>query len=59
MVAEGASKGILVTTSYYGSDSREFVKDKPISLIDGANLVYMFQEFGHSVKIELQKKSKI
>lgn len=55
MVAEGASKGILVTTSYYGSDSREFVKDKPISLIDGSNLVYMFQEFGHNVKIELQR----
>jgi restriction system protein len=27
MIAEGAVKGILVTTSYYGNDSREFAKD--------------------------------
>jgi len=45
MINEGAVKGILVTTSYYGSDSREFVKDKPITLIDGSNLVYMLQEY--------------
>ncbi len=54
MIHEGAVKGILVTTSYYGSDSREFVKDKPISLIDGANLAYLFQQHGYNVKIELQ-----
>lgn len=56
MINEGAVKGILVTTSYYGNDSREFVKDKPISLIDGANLVHLFQEHGHNVRIELNKK---
>ena len=57
MINEGATKGILVTTSYYGNDSREFAKDKPIALIDGANLVYLFQEHGHNVTIELQQKS--
>jgi len=55
MINEGAVKGILVTTSYYGNDSREFVKDKPITLIDGANLVYMFQQHGYNVSIELQQ----
>ncbi len=55
MIAEGAVKGILVTTSYYGSDSREFAKDKPITLIDGANLVHMFQKHGYDVRIELQR----
>src|SRR5262249_25898800 len=30
MISEGATKGILVTTSHYGRDSREFAKDKPI-----------------------------
>lgn len=54
MINEGAVKGILVTTSYFGNDSREFVKDKPITLIDGANLIHMFQEHGYNVKIELQ-----
>jgi restriction system protein len=57
MVSEGASKGILVTTSYYGNDSREFAKNKPITLIDGANLVYMFQEYGHKVHISLKNKT--
>lgn len=53
MINEGAAKGILVTTSYYGNDSREFAKDKPISLIDGQNLIYMFSEYGYKVRIEL------
>ena len=56
MINEGAAKGILVTTSYFGSDSREFVKDKPISLIDGSNLIYMFSQYGYDVHIELQNK---
>jgi len=54
MINEGAVKGILVTTSHFGSDSREFAKDKPITLMDGANLVYMLQEHGYNAKIELQ-----
>lgn len=32
---EGATKGILVTTSGYGKDAFNFAKDKPIELIDG------------------------
>lgn len=58
MINEGAVKGILVTTSYYGPDARDFVKDKPITLIDGANLVHLFQQHGHDVRIELQKRAK-
>lgn len=56
MIAEGASKGILVTTSYFGRDSREFAKDKPLTLIDGENLVYLFQKHGYNVQIELLAK---
>src|SRR5262249_31951421 len=56
MIAEGATKGILVTTSHFGRDSREFAKDKPITLIDGANLVHLFQEHGHNLHIELLPK---
>jgi restriction system protein len=56
MIAEGATKGILVTTSYYGRDSREFAKDKPITLIDGENLVHMFQKHGRNVHIEMLPK---
>jgi restriction system protein len=56
MIAEGATKGILVTTSYYGRDSREFAKDKPMTLIDGENLVHMFQKSGHNLHIALLPK---
>jgi len=41
---EGASKGILVTTSGYGQASFDFAKNKPIELIDGANLLYLLAE---------------
>lgn len=58
MINEGAVKGILVTTGYFGHDSREFVKDKPISLIDGANLVHLFHEHGHNVRIELKNAGR-
>jgi restriction system protein len=56
MISEGAAKGILVTTSYYGRDSREFAKDKPITLIDGENLVYLFQKHGRNLHISLLPK---
>ena len=40
---EGASKGILVTTSGYGQASFEFAQNKPIELIEGANLLYLLE----------------
>ncbi len=41
MLNEGASKGILVCTSGYGTAAFEFAKDKPIELIDGGGLLYL------------------
>jgi restriction system protein len=41
---EGASKGILVTTSGYGKASFEFAEGKPLELLDGTNLLYLLQE---------------
>ncbi len=55
MQDEGATKGVLVTTSSYGTASREFVKGKPIELIDGNGLLYMLQEQGIEAKIEIPK----
>jgi len=55
MINEGASRGILVTTAYYGPESREFAKDKPITLIDGSNLVYMLSQHGYKARVELKK----
>lgn len=55
MINEGAVKGILVTTSYYGNDARLFAKDKPITLIDGSNLVHMLGEYGYNFRINLKE----
>lgn len=41
---EGASKGILVTTSTYGQASYEFVNNKPLELIDGSNLLSLLRD---------------
>ena len=41
---EGASKGILVTTSGYGKASFEFASGKPLELLDGANLLYLLEQ---------------
>ena len=51
MINEGASKGILVTTSSYGPDTFEFSKDKPIELIDGGGLLYLLNQVGVKAKI--------
>ncbi|CAM3070655.1 restriction endonuclease [Mycobacterium intermedium] len=51
---EGASKGILVTTSGYGKASFEFAQNKPIELIDGGNLLYLLEEHADmKAKIEM------
>lgn len=44
MMNEGANKGILVTTSGYGAAAFNFVKDKPIELIDGGALLYLLEQ---------------
>lgn len=54
--SEGATKGILVTTSHFGPDAISFVKDKPLALINGEHLLYMFQKHGYDFKINLLKK---
>ncbi|MGH8959965.1 MAG: restriction endonuclease [Jatrophihabitantaceae bacterium] len=41
---EGASKGILVTTSGYGRASVEFANGKPLELLDGANLLALLAD---------------
>lgn len=41
---EGASKGILVTTSGYGKAAFEFARGKPLELLDGGNLLHLLAE---------------
>jgi restriction system protein len=51
---EGATKGVLVTTSDYGPDAYAFAKDKPLVLLNGANLLYLLEKHGHSAKIDIK-----
>ncbi len=52
---EGANKGILVTTADYGPDAYEFVKEKPLTLLNGNNLLYLLEKHGHKAKIDLKE----
>ena len=44
MQNEGASKGILVTTSGYGKASFDFAAGKPLELLSGTELLYLLEE---------------
>ncbi len=55
---EGANKGILVTTSDYGPDAYEFVKGKPLVLLNGGNLLHLLERHGHKAKIDLNEAKK-
>ena len=59
VVNEGANKGILITTSNYGPDAYKFAKGKPITLLDGSNLLHMMEKHGHKVRIDLIEAKQI
>jgi restriction system protein len=50
--SEGANRGILVTTSQYGRDAYEWAANKPLSLIDGPNLLSLLSKHGYNFMIE-------
>lgn len=56
---EGATKGILVTTADYGPDAYDFAKNKPITLLNGGNLLNLLEKHGHKAKIDLKEAKKL
>ena len=54
---EGATKGILVTTSDYGPDAYRFAKDKPLTLMNGSNLLHLLEKHGHRAHIDRNTNS--
>jgi restriction system protein len=56
---ERAMKGILVTTSTYGPDAYEFAKDKPITLLSGAELLHLLERHGHRARIDIQEARRL
>lgn len=53
VINEGAVKGILVTTSHYGPESYSFAKDKPLTLLNGHELLGLLEQHGYKFRINL------
>ena len=56
---EGATKGILVTTSDYGPDAYEFIKGKPLTLLSGSELLYLLAKHGYRARIDTKEAKKL
>lgn len=56
---EGATKGILVTTSNYGNDAYEFASNKPLTLLNGAELLGLIQKHGHKAYINIKEAKEL
>ncbi len=59
VVNEGATKGILVTTTDYGPDAYKFAQNKPLTLLNGSNLLHLLEKHGHRAKIDIKEAKKI
>lgn len=55
---EGAMKGILVATSTFGSDSYNFIANKPLTLINGTQLLRLLGKHGYAFRIDLAEAKK-
>jgi restriction system protein len=55
---EGATKGIMITTSGYGPDSYKFAGGKPLNLIDGSGLLFLCQQHGIPARILSRSRNK-
>ncbi len=59
LLNEGANRGILITTASFGPDAYEFAKDKPLSLVDGPNLLNLLARHGKAFRIDLEEARRL
>lgn len=59
VINEGASSGILITTSDYGPDSYEFAKDKPLKLLNSGHLLALLQKNGMQGYIDIPEAKRL
>ena len=59
VINEGAVKGILVTTSHFGPESYSFAKDKPLTLLNGGELLGLLEKHGYKFRINLAEAKLI
>jgi restriction system protein len=43
----------------YGADAYDFAKGKPLTLLNGSNLLYLLKKHGHHAKIDLKEAKRI
>lgn len=51
VMSVGANREILITTASYGPGTFEFTNGKPLSLVDGPNLLLMLQRRGNNLRL--------
>ncbi|QQS59248.1 restriction endonuclease [Candidatus Peregrinibacteria bacterium] len=56
---EGASRGILVTTSSYGSDAYTFAQNEPVTLLNGSELLGLLEKHGYKFRINIAEARKL
>lgn len=56
---EGGSRGILVTTSSYGTDAYTFAQNEPITLLNGAELLGLLEKHGYKFRINISEARKL
>lgn len=56
---EGASRGILVTTSTYGADAYEFANNEPVTLLNGGQLLGLLEKHGYKFRIDIAEARRI
>jgi restriction system protein len=59
VINEGANRGILITTSNFGTDAYKFANGKPLTLMNGANLLSLLAEHGHKARIDLAEARRM
>ena len=59
VMSEGATKGILVTTSNYGPGAYSFANGKPITLLNGSNLLHLLEKHGTSARIDTREAKRV
>jgi restriction system protein len=56
---EGASRGILVTTSTYGGDAYAFANNEPVTLLNGAELLGLLKKHGYNFRVNLTEARQL
>ena len=56
---EGASRGILVTTSTYGADAYAFANNEPVTLLNGQELLGLLEQYGYNFRIDLAEAKRM